>query len=88
MSYSEVRQNLAKVMSPVCDCHESLIITRPNAPSVVLMSREEYNSILETLYLLHSPANVPACGSALTQQGLQHPRCTPLRTSKAGYQQG
>lgn len=85
MSYSEVRQNLAKVMSPVC---ESLIITRPNAPSVVLMSREEYNSILETLYLLRSPANVPACGRALTQQGLQHPRSTPLRTSKAGYQQG
>lgn len=88
MSYSEVRQNLAKVMSLVCYCHESLIITRPNDPSVVLMSREEYNSILETLYLLRFPANVPACGSALTQQGLQHPRSTPLRTSKAGYQQG
>ena len=57
MSYSEVRQNLAKVMSLVCDCHEPLIITRPHAPSVVLMSLEEYNSILETLYLLRSPCN-------------------------------
>jgi antitoxin YefM len=34
-----------------------LVVTPQNARSVVLMSEEEYEAMMETLHLLHSPAN-------------------------------
>ena len=57
ITYSEARQNLADTMNRVCDHHEPVIITRQKSPSVVMMSLEDYNSIMETAYLLRSPAN-------------------------------
>ena len=57
ITYSEARQNLANTMNRVCDHHEPVIITRQKSPSVVMMSLEDYNSIMETTYLLRSPAN-------------------------------
>lgn len=57
ITYSEARQNLAATMAQVCDHHEPVIITRQKAPSVVMMSLEDYFSIMETAYLLRSPAN-------------------------------
>jgi antitoxin YefM len=57
ISYTELRQNLAKYMDEVCDGRDALHVTRQNARSVVMMSEEEYESILETLHLLRSPAN-------------------------------
>ena len=57
ITYSEARQNLAETMSRVCDHHEPVIITRQKSPSVVMMSLEDYNSIMETAYLLRSPVN-------------------------------
>lgn len=57
ITYSEARQNLADTMNRVCDHHEPVIITRQKSPSVVMMSLEDYNSIMETTYLLRSPAN-------------------------------
>ena len=57
ITYSEARQNLAETMNRVCDHHEPVIITRQKSPSVVMMSLEDYNSIMETAYLLRSPAN-------------------------------
>ena len=57
ITYSEARQNLAETMNRVCDHHEPVIITRQKSPSVVMMALEDYNSIMETAYLLRSPAN-------------------------------
>ena len=51
ITYSEARQNLAETMNRVCDHHEPVIITRQKSPSVVMMSLEDYNSIMETAYL-------------------------------------
>ena len=50
ITYSEARQNLAETMNRVCDHHEPVIITRQKSPSVVMMSLEDYNSIMETAY--------------------------------------
>jgi antitoxin YefM len=44
-------------MDEVCDNRDPLTVTRQNARSVVMMSEEEYESIMETLHLLRSPAN-------------------------------
>jgi antitoxin YefM len=56
-SYTELRANLAKYMDKVCDTHAALHITRQNARTVVMLSEEEYEGMLETLHLLRSPAN-------------------------------
>lgn len=57
ISYSAARANLARTMERVCDDHEPLIITRNGAPSVVMLSLEDYRALEETAYLLRSPAN-------------------------------
>lgn len=60
MPYSDVRQNFASTMLKVCDEHEPIIITRQKAESVVLISLADYSSLVETAYLLGSPANAEA----------------------------
>ena len=65
ITYSEARQNLAETMNRVCDHQEPVIITRPKSPSVVMMSLEDYNSIMETAYLLRSPANAARLRAAI-----------------------
>jgi antitoxin YefM len=57
VSYSELRNNLATYMDAVCDSHAPLVVTRQNARSVVLMSEEEYEGLMETVHLLNSPVN-------------------------------
>ncbi|MFL4967853.1 MAG: type II toxin-antitoxin system Phd/YefM family antitoxin [Xanthobacteraceae bacterium] len=57
VSYTELRANLAKYMEEVCDSRAPLHITRQNAGTVVMMSEEEYEGMMETLHLLRSPAN-------------------------------
>ena len=57
VSYTELRNNLASYMDGVCDDHAPLLVTRQNARSVVLMSEEDYEGLMETVHLLRSPAN-------------------------------
>jgi antitoxin YefM len=57
VSYSELRAKLATYMEAVCDDRAPLFITRQNARSVVLISEEDYEGLMETVHLLKSPAN-------------------------------
>lgn len=57
VSYSELRNNLASYMDEVCDSRAPLYVTRQNARSVVLMSEDDYEGLMETVHLLKSPAN-------------------------------
>ena len=57
VSYSAFRAHLAQYMEQVCDSRAPLHVTRQNARTVVLLSEEEYEGMLETLHLLRSPAN-------------------------------
>ena len=57
VSYSELRNNLASYMEKVCDARSPLFVTRQNARSVVLMSEDDYEGLMETVHLLKSPAN-------------------------------
>jgi antitoxin YefM len=57
VSYTDLRKNLAKYMDEVSDSRAPLHITRQNARSVIMMSEEEYDGMMETLHLLRSPAN-------------------------------
>lgn len=57
VSYTELRGNLAAYMDQVCNDRAALVVTRQNARSVVMLSEEEYEGLLETVHLLKSPAN-------------------------------
>jgi antitoxin YefM len=57
VSYSELRNNLASYMDQVCDDRAPLVVTRQNARSVIMMSEQDYEGLMETVHLLKSPAN-------------------------------
>ncbi len=57
VSYTELRSNLAKYMDEVCDSRTPLHVTRQNARTVVMISEDEYEGMMETLHLLQNPAN-------------------------------
>ena len=57
VSYSTFREHLAEYMDEVCDNRAALHVTRQNARTVVVLSEEEYEAMMETLHLLRSPAN-------------------------------
>lgn len=57
INYSELRGELKQNLDMVSDDGELLIVHRPQGRSVVVMSMEEYNAILETQHLLKSKNN-------------------------------
>jgi antitoxin YefM len=57
VSYTELRSNLASYMDKVCDDRAPLFVTRQNARTVVLLAKDEYEGLMETIHLLKSPAN-------------------------------
>lgn len=57
VTYSEARQDLKNIMDEACNNHEPILITRRKGESVVLLSLEDYESIMESEYLLSDPAN-------------------------------
>ncbi|WP_142849365.1 type II toxin-antitoxin system Phd/YefM family antitoxin [Telmatospirillum sp. J64-1] len=76
VSYSEFRQSLASYMDSVCESRRPLTVTRQKGSSVVVMSEEEYEGIMETFHLLKSPANaqrlLKAIDSLDAGQGVEH----------------
>ena len=56
-NYTEFRTDLKKFLDTVEENNETLIIKRGTGKGTVLISLEEYNSILETVHLLSSKAN-------------------------------
>lgn len=57
VSYTELRANLAGFMDEVCNSRDALLVTRQGARSVVMISEEDYEGLMETVHLLRSPAN-------------------------------
>ena len=57
VTYSEARQGLKNFMDTACSNHEPILITRRKNESVVLLSLEDYESLMESEYLLSSPVN-------------------------------
>lgn len=57
ISYTAARGHFAQIMDQVCQDHAPIIVTRQKSESVVMISLQEYDSLLETVYLLRSPKN-------------------------------
>ncbi|HUW46380.1 MAG TPA: type II toxin-antitoxin system prevent-host-death family antitoxin [Dehalococcoidia bacterium] len=67
VSYSALRQNLKSYMDKVYNDHDPLIITRKNNENLVLVSIDEYNSLIETSYLLSNEANADHLKKSIDQ---------------------
>tara|TARA_B100001996_G_C18473948_1_gene521097 strand:- start:197 stop:454 length:258 start_codon:yes stop_codon:yes gene_type:complete len=56
-SYSQLRQNLKKMIDWTTNNHEPAFITSHKERKAVLISYDDYCSLEETAYLLKSPVN-------------------------------
>ncbi len=57
ITYSHARAHLAEVLDRVGQDQEIITITRRNQPDVAIIAADELSSLLESVYLLRSPAN-------------------------------
>lgn len=66
-NYSELRSGLKQFLDKVEDNNETLIIKRSKGKGTVMISLEEYNSIIETLHLLSSKNNAKRMFESIEQ---------------------
>lgn len=66
-NFTEFRTGLKKFLDNVEKNHETLIIKRGAGKGTVMMSLDEYNSIMETLHLLSSKANADRLYESIKQ---------------------
>ena len=67
VNYSEARNSLKSVLDGVAQDHDITIINRRDGADAVVMSLEHYQSVMETLHLLASPANAAKLAKAIAQ---------------------
>lgn len=57
ITYAEAKKNLKSLFDQVVDDADSVLITRNRGGDVVVMSKTDYDSLVETGYLLSFQAN-------------------------------
>lgn len=67
VSFSEARSSLKAVLDSVVNDADTTIITRRDAEDAVVMSLDYYNSLMETVHLLRSPANAEHLQQSIAQ---------------------
>jgi len=65
-TYSETRANFKAAIESVADRHEPLLITSKSA-DVVMMAREDFDSMQETMHLLSSRNNAKRLMDSIAQ---------------------
>jgi antitoxin YefM len=66
-NFSEFRTNLKDYLDKVEDNNETLIVKRKTGKGTVMISLDEYNSIMETVHLLSSKANADSLYESIQQ---------------------
>jgi len=80
VTYSQARNALKSVLdSVVQDSDVSIISRRDAGGDAVVMSLDHYNSLMETLHLLPTPANAEAMARAIRQDRAAEAHRRPLR---------
>ena len=67
VTFTEARNKLKTVLDRVVNDADYTIITRRDADDTVVMSLEYFNSLLETVHLLKSPANAAHLERSIAQ---------------------
>ncbi|WP_027847125.1 type II toxin-antitoxin system Phd/YefM family antitoxin [Marinococcus halotolerans] len=66
MNYSNARKNFKGLIDKVNDDNEAVTITTKER-NAVLISEDEYNQYLETIYLLNNPSNAKHLSESINQ---------------------
>jgi antitoxin YefM len=80
--FTEARANLKQVIDNVVDDVDVTLITRRDAPNAIVMSQEHYDSLMETVYLLRSPANIAHLERSIKQ--LRSGKVKPRKLDETG----
>jgi len=67
VSFTEARNGLKRVLDNVVNDADTTVITRRDSEDAVVMSLDYYNSLMETVYLLKSPANADHLAKSISQ---------------------
>ena len=67
VTYSEARSSLKAVLDTVSEDADVTVISRRDGSDAVVMSLDHYQSIMETMHLLSTPANTAALARAVKQ---------------------
>ncbi|PRO66084.1 type II toxin-antitoxin system Phd/YefM family antitoxin [Alkalicoccus urumqiensis] len=66
MNYSNARKNFKQLIEKVNDDKEAITITTKER-NAVLISEEEYNQYMETIYLISNPSNADRLSESIQQ---------------------
>ncbi len=69
INFSEVRNNLKKIIDSIVEDADYAVISRRDAPDAVVMSLDTFNSMIETVHLLKTPANAAHLARSIAQLG-------------------
>ncbi|EGR1045468.1 TPA: type II toxin-antitoxin system Phd/YefM family antitoxin [Vibrio cholerae] len=67
ISFTEARNSLKAVLDAVVNDADTTVITRRDSEDAVVMSLDYYNSLMETVHLLRSPANAEHLNRSIAQ---------------------
>lgn len=67
VSYTEARNHLKQVLDGVAENADYTVINRRDGENAVVMSLDYFNSLMETVYLLSSPANAEHLARSIEQ---------------------
>ncbi len=67
VNFSEARGSLKAVIDQVIEDADYTVIARRDAPDAVVMSLDTFNSLMETVHLLKSPANAAHLARSIKQ---------------------
>lgn len=64
---TDLRNNLKSVLDKVTEDSKVLIVTRKEGDHAVILSKDHYDSLMETLYLLSSTTNAERLNESISQ---------------------
>ncbi len=67
INFSEARNNLKTILDQVIEDADYTVITRRDSEDAVVMSLETFNSYMETVHLLKTPANAAHIAKSIKQ---------------------
>ena len=67
VTFTDFRKNLSAYLDRVDDDSDAVVVTRHNKPAVAVLSLRDYSSLMETAYLLRSPANAKELRESIAQ---------------------
>ncbi|MCD6269389.1 MAG: type II toxin-antitoxin system prevent-host-death family antitoxin [Deltaproteobacteria bacterium] len=67
VNFSEARNNLKSVLDQVSDDADYTVISRRDSTDAIVMSLDTFNSFMETLHLLKTPANAAHLRKSIDQ---------------------